>query len=368
MLSKNKILISLILLGCAIGIANAKYKPTEVLVIPWGDGPNQLAIQAARLDSAALPDTIPIDGAGPTKGFVDRKGNIFIGSDNMNYLKGFDKTGNVIVDLEGDTAASINRYDSTYDAYSDSEDDYSADDYTTESDLPDPVIGDTYHINGLYIFYVDDNSHIYIEGMFGSKYIPVVDFSGKIVDRLGTPNSASGAVMSNLKWSSDDILTFIDGNTYEYYAYHNGRISPTDNGDWLAKDHFYYYVGAPSDSVVMFSRTGNAAFNPAYADSATYSQKPIDVTGIFPALLGVSDDMRLFVLFPPMDGAADTRQIIRVYNRDFQQIDDIIIPRQISNKYNWRVMDLFLRPLDGAVYDFRVKNDGLHVMRWAVID
>jgi hypothetical protein len=364
MFSKFSILQLLIILIIAMGSAYAKYKVTEVLVIPWGDDPNQLAIQAARLDSESLPDTIPIDGAGPTKGFVDRQGNIFIGSDNLNYLKGFDDAGGVIIDLEAGAAVDSNQFDSTNDAYSDSANDDSTDNYPSENIQPSPAIGDIYHINGLYTFYVDTNSHIYIEGMFGCSYIPVVDFTGKIIDRIGTPNSESGAVVSNLKWSSDDILTFIDGNTYEYYTYRDGEVNQTDDGDWLAKDHFYYYVGAPSDTALFFSRDGDATYDDSYADSIVYSEKLMDVTGIFPALLGVSDDFKVFVLFPPVEGAADDKQIVRVYDRDFQQIDEFVIPRQMPNKYGWKFMDLFMRPMDGSVYDFRVKNDGLHIMRW----
>jgi hypothetical protein len=89
----------------------AEYTATEILVIPWGEGPNELEIWEPIVEYQVDPggDTtfFPEEAGGPSKPFVDSGENVYFISHNINYLKGFNIGGEVIVDYsEGKTEFS----------------------------------------------------------------------------------------------------------------------------------------------------------------------------------------------------------------------------------------------------------------------
>ena len=83
------------------GSVSAEYTASEILFIPWGEGPNELEIWEPYREFHNGPDIDTIGhlepGGGPIDVFVDREENIYIGSHEISYLKGFNLAGEVIV-------------------------------------------------------------------------------------------------------------------------------------------------------------------------------------------------------------------------------------------------------------------------------
>jgi hypothetical protein len=54
---------------------------------------------------------------------------------------------------------------------------------------------------------------------------------------------------------------------------------------------------------------------------------------------------------------------ILIFNDNFALNEQAYLS-DLPNKYEWSI-NPFMRPKDGNIYEFRVLDDGLHVVRWA---
>ena len=324
-------ILPLIIMLFSCLVARAEYTATEILFIPWGEGPNQLEIMEPyrAYNEGPEPDTVGYLAAegGPNKCFVDREENFYFMSYEIGYLKGFDNFGNVIVDYsEGKTEFN-------YDFF-----------------------------RGMFInFYVDSLGRIYCGGdEIFKPYVAVVDRNNNLLDKLNPFGIESGIGCTLLDWGSDDVLTFL---SFEMglYAYRNGQFYEGGSENWYARDGYYYSgrTGGPSSIKLIKMTDPDTTGLPAWADTSNIQYKSGNL--ISGGLISVDDSMRFYMKFHDL---TSTESVIQIYNESLELLDEFrLLPRQ-ENQYLWDTPNSFLRH-DGNVYEFHCRDDGMHVFRWS---
>ncbi len=325
----NKLLLIIIL--SLASPASAEYTVTEILVIPWGDGPNELEIRDPyrEFSDDIEPDTVGflIAGGGPDQTFVDRDENVYFSSYPVNYFKGFDINGQVIVDY---SAGKTEFHDEFF--------------------------------RGMFRgFYVDSLGRIYCNGNeLAGAYVAVADRNNNLLDKLNPLGLESGAPVSIFRWGSDDVLIF-DVEDHGFYTYINGQFSPGGASSRRARDGIYYSA-RKRDSFTTYlirSYTPDTLGRPASRDTTLITYEPGNL--IYSGLLGVDDNMRFYVKC--LDSSS-TEKSVRVYDQGLKLLDEFrFLPRQ-ENIYLWDTLYPFLRH-DGNVYEFHCRDDGMHVFRWS---
>ena len=324
-------IVWLIVILSFAGPVSAEYTASEILFIPWGEGPNELEIWEACLEYHDGPDIDTIGhleaGGGPSKMFVDREENIYFMSYAISYLKGFDPNGNVIVNY------SQGRTEFNNDFFS-----------------------------GMFInFYVDSLGRIYCGGdAIFRPYVAVVDRSNNLLDRLNPFGVESGIGCSLLDWGSADVLTFLSFEMGQY-TYSNGQFYEGGSTAWYARDGYYYSgrTGGPSSIKLIKMADPDTAGRPASADTSYIPYEPGNL--ISGGLIGVDDSMRFYMEFL---GSTSAEWGVRVYNENLDLVDEFrLLPRQ-ENQYLIDTPYPFLRH-DGNVYEFHCRDDGMHVFRWS---
>ncbi len=322
---------SLIIMLASPTAVFAEYIVTEILFIPWGEGPNELEIWEPYLEYHDGPEIDTIGhleaAGGPSNGFVDRQENIYFISYTISYLKGFNLNGEVIVNYShGKTEFNWEFFRGMF--------------------------------NG---FYVDSLGRIYCDGndMRGA-YIAVADRNNNLLDKLNPLGVESGVGCTMIGWGSDDVLTLLaleGGN----YTYSNGQFYEGGSMFWRAGDGYYYSAKCEDPSSLRFIRFANpdTAGRPASADTTYVAFEPGDLEQA--SLLGVDDSLHLYVKY--RDSSHDSRGI-RIYDLSHVLLDEFrLLPRQ-ENQYLIDTPYPFLRH-DGNVYEFHCRDDGMHVFRWS---
>jgi hypothetical protein len=309
----------------------AAYTASEILVIPWGEGPNELEIAEPYLvyDDTPGADTTgyPAATGGPSKPFVDREENFYFISYHISYLKGFNSEGEVIVDYsEGKT------------------------EFRDE------------FFRGIFLdFYVDSLGRIFCNGNdVDGGYVAVADRNNNLLDKLNPLGVGSGVPCSFICWGSDDVLIFQSRN-HGYSTYMNGEFYPGGAGGWRAKDGVYYF-GMPADaSTIQVFRYENpdTTGQPSSMDTLYFPQEIENLRS--GGLVGMDDEMNFYLGYKDSTGS---RHGIRVYNQNQEFIDELeYLPRE-ENKYLWDTPNPFLRH-DGNIYEFHCRDDGMHIFRWS---
>ena len=312
-------------------LAYGEYTVNEILFIPWGERPSELDIAEAYREYNEGPEADTIGflapEGGPDFGFVDRDENVYFISYSLYYLKGFDLTGNVIVDYsQGKTQFN--------------------DDF----------------FSGMFInFYVDSLGRIYCGGdeMF-KPYVAVVDRNNNLLDRLNPLGVESGIGCTLLDWGSDDVLTFLSLEGGQY-TYRNGQFYAGGSMYWRAGDGYYYDAKFQDSSAFAFIKAENPdtseRFESADSTLIQYSSNDLSLTD----LIGVDDSFRFYV---KCWDSSDSAKSVQVFNYNYTLLDEFsLLPRQ-SNRFLWYIDKLFLRH-DGNIYEFHCRDDGMHVFRWS---
>jgi len=303
-----------------------EYKATELFAITWGDEANQLKI--------CPPDYEDVDGTpedstddmiwpcgGPTRAFVDNKENVYIDSYLFGHFKVFNSHGSLILDLSKGSAG----YNSEF--FSSSPGDY----------------------------VVDSNLLIYMISFPELTYVPVINLSGKLVDKLYPWGPDKQHEITNIQLNSNDIITF---SCFDHYrTYREGKFYAGGSSGWLSRDGNYYVVIQDDERHLKFKKYGNPD---NHGKAAWQEIKYVDLGKDMPIwdFMGVDDNMLLYVMF------ADANDVIKIrtYTIKYVMEDELII-HQVINKYDL-TMQPFLRA-DGNIYEFRCLDDGLHVIRWS---
>jgi hypothetical protein len=208
--------------------AGAEFTVTEILFIPWGDGPNELEIREPYREYGddIEPDTVGflVPAYVPNKAFVDRDENVYFSSYEVRYFKGFDINGQVIVD-------------------------YSAGKTEFNDDF----------FRGMFRgFYVDSLGRIYCNGNeLAGAYVAVADKNNNLLDKLNPLGIVSGVPTSIFSWGSDDVLIFTVED-HGLYTYMSDQFSPGGTIGWRARDGIYYKTETQDSSTIDIIR----AYNP----------------------------------------------------------------------------------------------------------
>jgi hypothetical protein len=311
--------------------ARAEFTVTEILFIPWGDGPNELRIREPYLEhSEEYPaDTAGylVPGGGPNHTFVDRNENVYFSSYDVHYFKGFDAAGNVIVDY---SAGKTQFHDEFF--------------------------------RGMFRgFYVDSLGRIYCNGNeMAGAYVAVADRNDSLLAKLNPLGVESGLGVSIFSWGSDDVLTF-DVENHGFYTYINNEFSPGGASSWRARDGIYYGAWRRDISTTYLIRSyaPDTLGRPSSRDTTLITYQPGNL--VLSGLLGVDNNMNFYI--ECLDSSS-TEWSVRVYDQGLKLLDEFtFLPRQ-QNIYLWDTKKPFFRP-DGNVYEFHCRDDGMHVFRWS---
>lgn len=306
----------------------AEYAPEELCVIEWGDKPHQLKIDMpVWVDLNNTPDDpsddlIEEDGGGPTQVFVDRYENVYISSNELNYLKAFNSKGRLILNCsEGEPV-----YEKLFSGYTISK------------------------------FYVDSLSRIYILSRPTRRYITVMDILGNLLGRINPLGLKSDFGVWRMYRNSKDVLTIYTGNM-EAYTLENNAFTPGGAMSWKALDGYYYNAGREDSTRIRFIRYSNPDIE-GRATDLIETFVPYNPYFFSVSILGVDDRMRIYVSM--LDSESNSR--IQIYSTAYELLDEIVFP-PASNKY-WRSTGSHLRN-DGTIYELRYMDDGLHIFRWS---
>jgi hypothetical protein len=322
---------ALIIMLFAYGFARAEFTVTEILFIPWGEGPNQLEIwepdHEYSEDNPADTVGFLVPAGGPRNTFVDRDENVYISSIDIGYFKGFDTSGNVIVDYSmGKTQFHDEFFRGEFDG-----------------------------------FYVDSLGRIYCNGNeMAGAYVAVADRNDSLLAKLNPLGIESGQGVSIFNWGSDDVLIF-SVEDHGLYTYMNDQFFPGGTLGWRARNGIHYR-GKRKDSYTTFLIAAHAPDSTGKSSSedttlVNYESGNLVLSG----LLGVDDNMNFYI--ECLDSSS-TEWSVRVYDQGLKLLDEFtFLPRQ-QNIYLWDTKKPFFRP-DGNVYEFHCRDDGMHVFRWS---
>lgn len=308
----------------------AKYINEEILVIAWGDGPNELEIGEPYLeynDEPGIDTTGFLEATGgPGEPFVDRQENVYFISYAISYLKGFNTKGEVIVDYSQGKTEFRDEF-----------------------------------FRGAFIgFYVDSLGRIFCSGNgVEGGYVAVADRENNLLDKLNPLGVESRIPCSFVSRGSDDVLIF-NSWKHGYYTYMNGEFYHGGSPGWRAGDGAYYFGTLADASTIQVFRYENpdSAGHPLFIDTLYFPLKFENLES--GGLVGIDDEMNFYIEYKDSTGS---HRGIRVFDNNLKLIDALeYLPRE-GNRYLWDISNPFLR-YDGKIYEFHCRDDGMHVFRW----
>ncbi len=316
---------ALIIMLLAAGIARAEFAVTEILVIPWGDGDNQLKFRPLELiyhdPGGVAPGYEEDSGSGPSEVIVDSAENFIIYSNDNGQLKGFDNSGSLIFDYSLGTPF----YDPEF--------------------FSSPITG--LAVDSLFRLYIADDGN----------YVSVVDYHGHLVDKLYPFAPDSTARISWIYPKYDGSLCFNSADR-GLILFREGQFISGCSPGLLASNGNHYSVWSYSLHSIKFNKyqnpdsTGRAETR-EFVD-VEYPSETIIEAGVFPG----GDGSRIYVAVTP-----DTTGGGEIWELDF---DFNIIDKFTHNVWTdedvWGISSYIHS--SGTIYQFRCLTDGLHVIKW----
>jgi hypothetical protein len=325
----NKIIVEIVALTLlSFSVAKSvEYDSDEYIVIQWGEGFSELKITPPTINGI-ISDTTDYDiepGDGPTEIFIDKLGNIIVGSYNFRQVKGFDVNGNLLFN-------------------------FSPNESPTD---PDICRGQPCNL------YVDTLLHLYTTSFPEVPFIPVISYAGTLLQKL-YPFNDSSATISLMTWSTSGDLTFFC-KEHGFETYSGGQFTQGGSPCFLANDG-YYYASYKDEITEKF--TFGKYFNPdkwGNFDSTYTFETSIPADSFYSAELLTGGDGNLLYSF--VDFNRDTSQLFGIFIFDL----NYKIVAEIDMAQPEGIYDLIITPFiskDGSLYEFRVRDDGLHVIKW----
>lgn len=312
----------------AYNVACSGYIKTEILFVQWGNGPKQLKINEPIVEESETGNQYLIPGGGPHQGFVDMNDIFYFGSRNPGYFKAFDLSGNVRINFD---PQAPNYHDSLFGT-------------------------------SLERFYIDSLSRIYFESLGPRDFVAIADTNGNLLDRLNPLGVGSRVNVNMVGVNSDDVISFSCWNN-GFYTYSNGMFTEGGTSAWKARDGFYYYALRANSPNIRFYKFPRATLGGGFEDLDTLL---IPFTGnsdgfIF---LGLDDSLKIYLLtVTNIPGSNISNYGIQIFSNAFVLKDEINFDPTNENRFMWHVSEPFVRR-DGSIYEFRCKDDGLHVIKW----
>jgi hypothetical protein len=301
--------------------AIAEYVSSEILFIPWGDGPDELVIWEPYKEDIYVSEDSSFEAwfasGGPNFGFVDMIDNVYFSSYQVPYLKGFHNDGQGFVNFSNDPPGS------------------------------NPGLFAGWIDN----FYVDSNALIYISSAL--TFVVVADTLGNIIDRLIPPGYDEHIPVSLLFYNLDDELTiaFLD----QMLKYKDGEFTENGYDAWKASDGYYYHAKKFNESSFIFKKFHT------YDQIDTFYVS-FDGNLHLGGLMGIDLNDQFFIRYTEEE--VDIPLGILILDNQFKEVDRFELLPEPENQYMWYLnKSIFLRG-DGNVYQFICEDDGMHVIRW----
>jgi hypothetical protein len=308
-------------------IYSIKYEQTELFTITWGDGTNELKV-APRHVEGIISDTTDYEdepGYGPSGIFVDQQQNIVIYSNEFNQLKGFDKNGNLIFNFSNGEV----QFD------------------------PNICPGQPSAI------YVDSLLRLYILVFPELPYLPIVNYNGTVEDKF-YPFSDTNAPVLLLTWNSQGILTFYSAE-HGYITFRGGELQAGGSPCFLAIDG-YSYCAFVNESTGVF--TFGKYLNPDKRENPETSietEITIPADSVYSAILLYGGDGNYLYSEVFFKRGNIDYYGVWIFDLDYKYLGEIVF-LSLNENYLF-YLDPFISA-DGAIYESRILDDGLHVIKW----
>jgi hypothetical protein len=300
----------------------AEYVSSEILLIPWGDGPDELAIWEPYKEEIYVSEDSSFDAwfasGGSNFGFLDMNDNIYFSSYQIPYFKGFHSDGQGFVNFSNDPPGS------------------------------NPGIFG----GGIDNFYVDSDAQIFVSSML--PYVVVADTMGNLIDRLIPSGYDEQIPISLLFYQFDDELVISALN--QRFIYRDGEFHEGGYPFWKASDGFYYRAKKYDESSFIFMKFHT------YDQIDTFYVS-FDGNLHLGGLMGIDLNDQFFMRYTEEE--VDIPLGVLILDSQFQEVDRFELLPEPENQYMWYLNNsTFLRG-DGNVYQFLCEDDGMHVIKWS---
>jgi hypothetical protein len=299
----------------------------DLCTICWGWDAEQLAFLEETInvpDNPTDPDDYDIAPAtGPNSAMVDMAGNIVVSTFSLGQLKVFSNSGALIFDFS----------------------------------MRQPNYNPEIFREAPEVIYIDSLSRLYVQDA-GTRYVPVVDYTGEILERIRPFSQDSNAYVHFMNWSPTGTLFFFN-RIYGWVTYSDGQSTAGGSTGFLASNGSFYTAYKKTASSLEFKRFENPD-STTLAESRELTEIPVAVDTLVGAgLLNGGDGNSLYVIMNIND--YNTYEIWQ-FDLDYNFIDSLALP--VEEPYQDLRIFPFIRR-DGNIYEFRFREDGFHVVRWS---
>jgi hypothetical protein len=307
----------------------ADYTPTELFVIDWGEGRSELKASPSFSDvDPGTPedstDDYFVTGEGPNNAFVDNAG-ILIFTSGFSQLKGFTDTGELLFDFSGDSP------------------DFKTGMY--RGDIED--------------IFVDAEKRIYITTVWPMSFVPVINYENLVVDSM-IPFTEDPDVAANfLNWTYDGRIMF---GTFDWgwVTYNGEEFIPGGTLAVLSADGLYrlaQFAEPDKAKFYFFDDPDTSGYSPN-ADSVIIELGVENL--VYVELLNSMEPSHLYLAVYYYTDFSFYE--IWQFDLEYNLIDKVIPPAE--PEYYSSTPKPFVTA-DGDIYEFRTREDGLHVIKWS---
>jgi len=307
----------------------ATYTELELFVIEWGEGESELKASphVPNVDPGTPEDSTDdyfLTGEGPNKAFVDNAGN-FIFASGFSQLKGFTDAGDLLFDFSGGSP-----------------------NYKPEMYRGD--IGD---------IFVDSEKRIYLTTVWPMSYVPVINYEYFTVDSLIPFIEDPDAAIYLLNWTYDGriMLGPFKGGwlTYDGEEFTPGGTFAVMSADGLF--HIAQFAEPDKAKFYFFDDPDTSGYSPN-ADSVIIELGVENLVHI--ELLNSMEPTHLYLAVYYFTDFSFYE--VWQFDLDCNLVDKVVPPAE--PEYYSSTPKPFITA-DGDIYEFRTREDGLHIIRWS---
>ncbi|UCE67339.1 MAG: hypothetical protein JSU85_04810 [Candidatus Zixiibacteriota bacterium] len=323
--------VGLIIIALLIshGYCYSSYTSSELFIVEWGHGNSELKASPgySNVDPGTPEDSTDdyfVTGEGPNGAFVDADCCIIITS-SLIQLKGFRDDGDLIFDISSGSP------------------DYQRVMYKGD-------VGD---------IFVDSEKRIYLTTVWPMSYVPVINYEDLTVDSL-VPFTEDPDVAANfLNWTYDGRIMF---GTFKWgwVTYDGEEFIPGGTSAVLSSDGLFrlaYYVAHDKAIFYFFKDPDTSGYSPD-ADSVIIELGVENLVHV--ELLNSMEPSHLYLAVYYYTDFSFYE--ICQFDLEYNLIDKVVPPAE--PEYYSSTPKPFITA-EGDIYEFRTREDGLHVIRWS---
>ncbi len=326
-------------------ISIAAYRAEELCMIPWGDGADSFPAYPPDTVEADMPaDTTLKPGTGflmpvggPSHVFIDNSENIYITSDLMTLTPSPDNYQLRVFDRNGKESARFEK---------------------------NKFIMDTIVVQMNRAFFVDSQMNIFFfhaNHRFG-KYdgLYEVSTSGENLREIRIPISDT-KIRGYCQNSADMFM--LRGADNNYYTLKNNNILEGGRCGWFSLNGYYYDIKFVDSVNIEYLRYQNPD-QKGKADSIIAGYLTFDRPKKGAELLGLDDNLNIYVESCEGDSLIAKHRYVDIVDSTFNHIDNFELFLVKPNKYEYTIGNPIFFKSTGIVYEMRLLDDGLHVIKW----